>query len=58
MIGSFAYRVLMICSLTTSSALLRMLFILRTHSIWSAAFRLSVIPSCIAIRRVNCSSMA
>lgn len=33
MIGSFAYKVLMICSLTISSALLRMLFILRTHSI-------------------------
>ena len=32
-----------------SSARLRMLFIRRTHSIWSAAFRASVAPSCFVI---------
>ena len=28
------------------------------YTSWSAAFRFSVMPSCNAIRRVNCSSMA
>ena len=56
--GCFVYRVLMTSSMTISSARLRILFILPTHSMGCSALSCSVTPSCLTICVIKLSSIA